>query len=1192
MYLKKIEIQGFKSFADKIEIEFKDDITAIVGPNGSGKSNISDAIRWVLGEQSIKNLRGNKMEDVIFSGTDKRRALGFAEVSIIFDNMDKLIPLDYNEIMITRRVFRSGESEYYINKNSCRLKDIRELFMDTGIGKDGYSIIGQGRIEEILSNRPEDRRNIFEEAAEIVKYKWKKEAAEKKLDKTEANLIRIKDLIYEIKKQAEVLEDESNKAISFTSIYNKLREIEVNIFIKEIKKLNIQIHNINKDMNEINIEILESEAEKNSIEEKFNLLKNNIEDMDNKIEIARNSKGSIIQDLDNYKNNIAIHVEKVNFYKKDLERLTKEKKDLNLSLNNMKDIEQDIISEISAVESNLESLNQKYKIKEIERIKIDDEIKVKEGYIENIKARHLNNYNRTSDVRNKLDNMDSYNDNIIKRIEDLKREKHNIENSLKNNIDDLEKCKQNEIGLKDNINSFSNSFNKLLIEKEEISQKQDQVYKTIKEMEIKLQGLISNQTLYKSMEAGYEGYFKSVKNLLLALNKSNDMKEGFLGIVADLIKVDEKFERAIDISLGSSVQNLVMEKDIDAKRLIDYLKKNKLGRVTFLPLNTIKGNLITLNPEDMDKYNVMGLGNQLIKYDNKYENIFKYLLGRTIIIKDMDSALGYASKYGHSNRIVTLDGDLLSPGGSMTGGSYGNNTLSIINRKNRIKSLDKNIVDLQSSLDALKTKGQVYKSQLEQLEKNIDISEKNKKDLELELIQIMNNINGYKNEISRSEKELARSVDGISALETEKGGLSHNKEELEVELEELEKENNLRKEEIDKLTEDLKQSRILKESNNNDVTDYKIKINLMENTFRNLNEKLLQQRKEMELNKNLILEKNNMILDIENELSSINRDILVIEKDIEKLKIDEIEASEYFDGLSEDKNNFMKTFYQEQERLKNITNKLSILEKQNSKQEIKLAKNELQVENNHIKLLEEYELTYEGAKAYEIEIPNMQKALEEVKGLKAEIKELGSVNIGSIEDFIKVKERLDFITSQQDDLIFSRESLKEIIKDIEKKMRVQFIHSFNQINENFNEIFAVLFSGGTAKLVLEEGEDVLHSGIDIVVQPPGKKLQTLSLLSGGEKSLTAVALLFAILKTKPAPFCILDEIDAALDEANINRYTNYLKHFNEDTQFILITHRKTTMEIANVLYGVTMAEEGISKLISVKLKDNLEVEAS
>lgn len=1192
MYLKRIEIQGFKSFADKTEIEFKDDITAIVGPNGSGKSNISDAIRWVLGEQSIKNLRGNKMEDVIFSGTDKRRALGYAEVSIVFDNSDKLIPLDYGEIMVTRRVFRSGESEYYINKNSCRLKDIRELFMDTGVGKDGYSIIGQGRIEEILSNRPEDRRNIFEEAAEIVKYKTRKQITEKKLDKTQANLIRIKDLMYEIKNQSEVLEEESKKAINFTSLYNKLRELEVNLYIKEIRKFNIQMEEINGDIENINNEIIGIEKEKENIELEYNLIKNTIEDLDTRLEESRSNKYSIIQSLDNFRNSISLHLEKQNFYKRDLERLNQEKIDLEKNLEALHIRQENIINEKISVKEKNDYFLEKYNNKCNEALKLNEITKSKEECLENVKLQQLETYNKSSDVKNKLNNMDSFNHSIVKRIEEQKIENNNIKMNITTNHKELENIIDEKNGLETIIDKLSGEHSNLLGEKAEISSKQEQLLKVIKDIEIKLQGLISNQNLYTNMEEGYEGYFKSVKNLLKAINNSKDMSNGFHGIVADLIKVEKKYERAIDISLGSNIQNLIMNTDEDAKKLIDYLKVKKLGRVTFLPLNTIKGNVISLKQEDIEKYNILGLGYELIKYDQVYENIFKYLLGRTIIIKDIDSAIAYANKYGHINRIVTLEGDVLNPGGSMTGGSYGNNNISIISRKNKIKELSLEIIQSESNINNLKNQNLSFIDDIEKLNNKIKSNRLEKQESEMRLIGLNSSLKSYNTEISRLETELQKNIDQIQSLEKEKGGLNNNKEELSAQLLELEKQTEVINYNLEDLTQDLNTHKKLKEKINNEVMEFKIKINQMENILKSLVEKEQTGIQDLDLTTSLIEEKDNNIILNEKELDNINVENHNIIEKIEKLESEEKIATIEFNNITEEKESFMKKFYGEQDRFKEITNKLSIMEKQKNKQEVKLAKLELVVENNNNKLLEDYELTFEDAQTMERDISNIQKANEEAKLLKSRIKELGSVNIGSIEDYNKIKERLEFITTQQEDLIFSRENLKEIIIDIEKKMKVQFMKSFNEINENFNEIFAVLFDGGTAKLVLEDDEDVLETGIEIVVQPPGKKLQTLSLLSGGEKSLTAVALLFAILKTKPAPFCILDEIDAALDEANISRYTNYLKHFNEDTQFILITHRKTTMEMANVLYGVTMAEEGISKLISVKLKDNLDEEAS
>ena len=1192
MYLKRIEIQGFKSFADKTEIEFKDDITAIVGPNGSGKSNISDAIRWVLGEQSIKNLRGNKMEDVIFSGTDKRRALGYAEVSIIFDNSDKLIPLDYSEIMVTRRVFRSGESEYYINKNSCRLKDIRELFMDTGIGKDGYSIIGQGRIEEILSNRPEDRRNIFEEAAEIVKYKSRKQIAEKKLDKTQTNLIRIKDLIHEIKNQAEVLEEESRRAINFTSLYNKLRDLEVNLYIKEIRKFNLQIEEINTNILNITKEILLIEREKNSSESDYNLIKTAIENLDLEIEESRNEKYNITQSLDNAKNSISIHLEKENFYKRDLERLNSEKIDLLYKLTSFHKKIEELVDEKVLAEEKRDYFIQKHGEKTREILELDKTGTIKQKSLDEIKSKQLDIYNKSSDTKNKLDNIDSYNENIIKRLEDQKQENNDLKNQILESKEQAKKIIFEKSELKTIIEKLIDQYEVLQNKREEISTKNQALLKTVKDLELKFGSLKSNQKLYINMEEGYEGYFKSVKNLLKAIKGSQDMNKGFHGIVADLIKVDKKFEKAIDISLGSNIQNLIMETDEDAKNLINYLKVKKLGRVTFLPLNTIKPSILTLKKEDIEKYNILGLGYELIHYDIVYENIFKYLLGRTIIIKDIDSAILYADKYGHINRIVTLDGDVLNPGGSMTGGSYSNNNISIINRKNKIKELHIEINEIENNIKSLKNKNLSFMEEIQDYDSLIGDNRLEKQETEMRIIGLNSSEKSLNLEISRLESDLEKTSNLIISLEKEISGLNNNKEILKNQFILLEQEASDIKIILEGLSDELIIYNSLRDRTYNEVTEFKIKINQMENSLKNLDEKMETIIADIDLTHNFVQEKDNSIKLNQKELDQINYENKTVVEKIKELESEEYIATEKLNLLIEKKSINMKKFYGEQDKFKEVTNKLSIMEKEKNKQEVKLAKLELIVENNQVKLLEDYELTFSEAEGLEKHISNIQKANDEVKDLRIQIKKLGSVNIGSIEDYNKTKERLDFITNQQEDLVFSRDNLREIIKDIEKNMKVQFMESFNEINQNFNQIFSVLFDGGTAKLVLEDEEDILETGIEIVVQPPGKKLQTLSLLSGGEKSLTAVALLFAILKTKPSPFCILDEIDAALDEANISRYTNYLKHFNEDTQFILITHRKTTMEIANVLYGVTMAEEGISKLISVKLKDNLNEEAS
>lgn len=1192
MYLKKVEIQGFKSFADKTEIEFKNEVTAIVGPNGSGKSNISDAIRWVLGEQSIKNLRGNKMEDVIFSGTDKRRPLGYAEVTITFDNKSGAIPVEYNEVAVTRRMFRSGESEYYLNKSACRLKDIRELFMDTGIGKDGYSIIGQGRIDEILSNRPEDRRSIFEEAAGIVKYRSKKEEAERKLERTETNLTRIKDLLLEITRQSETLEVESEKAILFTKIFNRLKELEVNLIIRDIKKLDGQIKDIEKEKLLISEDISLIEKEKTIIESKYNLLKVDLEKMDREIEETRNLRFETVKSLESYKNQISLLNEKEGFFKKDLERLEIELISLKENLLNLENSHKEFKENRDLIISKLNNVNEDFNLKNNELTHISKFLDEKEKTIELEKNKILNLYNKSADTRSELNSILSFNENITKRIDQLNKDIQNIHNEKNSKGEKLEELLKEQLDLKEVLEGKSKLLDSLKEDSSAFELDYRNILDSLKSNQIKLQGLTSSLNLYKNMEEGYEGYYKSVKNLILATKKSNDLSKGFLGVVADLLKVESKYERAIDISLGSSVQNLVVETDNDAKNMIEYLKTHKLGRVTFLPLNTIRGNTLNININDMKEFKVLGLAHELISYEDKYENIFEYLLGRTIIIEDLDNAIRFASKYNHSYKIVTLDGEVLNPGGSLTGGSYGNNSISIINRKNKIVSLENEVKTTQEVLSDFEIKKGTL---LEKIEKNNAIlvkEEKLIKDKELELINQSNEIGKITNDIDRLDNNSVKLNEEIISLRSETGNLSSRKEILVNSLKNLEEETNDLKISVKKLSDEMVNEKLLKDELTNKVTSIKIEINTLENSIKNIDEKINNFKIESDKIKDLITDKEKNINLNNDEITNVNvskSDILV---SIETIEEEEVNISSSLEKLMETKENFMKNFYEEQERLKEINKKLGIMEKQKNNQEVKLTRLELYLENNYTRLSNDYEMEYEQALKFESPIGNVQNAIEEAKTLKSKIKDLGHVNLGSIDEYKNVKERLDFNTTQYNDLLESKEKLKDVIVDMEKTMRIQFVEALEEINENFVQIFSILFNGGKAALELEENEDILKAGIEIKAQPPGKKLQSLSLLSGGEKSLTAVALLFAILQSKPSPFCILDEIDAALDEANISRYTNYLRSFNDGTQFVLITHRKTTMEIADVLYGVTMEEEGVSKLISVKLKDNLDEIAS
>lgn len=1188
LYLKKVDIQGFKSFADKTEIEFKNDITAIVGPNGSGKSNISDAIRWVLGEQSVKSLRGSKMEDVIFSGTDKRRALGYAEVTMIFDNQDGKIPIDYAEVAVTRRMFRSGESEYYLNKTSCRLKDIRELFMDTGIGKDGYSIIGQGKIDEILSNKPEDRRSIFEEAAGIIKYKSKKDESERKLERTENNILRIRDLIHEVSNQRDTLEKEAEKAHIFTKLFTRLRDLEINIFINDIKKLNKQIETITNEKESNLEEIAIIQYEKDNIEKKYNLLKENLQDMENEIEESRTIKFDAISIFEKNKNQLSILSEKESFLKKDLERLNGEKLELQESLVNLITSKTSMEAQANQLSLKLESYKDQYQENYKNLQTLNFSLLEEEKYIENEKNHIMALYNAVSDKKSQINSIISFNDNIEKRITQLNNEMETINNNTKQANTLIREFELDLAQLNSSLALRKDAINILKNTKLEVESDYKKLNESIKSQQIKLQGLSSNYNLFKNMEEMYEGYYKSVKGLLQATKKNLNLGEGLIGVVAELLSVDEKFEKAINISLGSSLQHIVVRNEENAKEMVEYLKQEKLGRATFLPLNTIKGRSITLNPDDIKEFNILGLASELITYNKDYQNIFEYLLGRTVIVNDIESGIRFARKSKQSYKIVTLDGEVLNIGGSITGGSIGENSINIINRKNKILNLKKEIDITNNNLNKQEIEKSLMDEELSRISNSLTQDELLIKTNEQKIFETLSKIENYQKDITKLMDESIKKENEVLTLSKEIGDFKSKKQELTNNLLLLEEEIQLSKEKANEKKNLIEEKRLKKNNLETIVTDFKIDINLIENNYKNLLNDINNKANEKEKATSLIDEKSSDIVSINDEILELKKEKDILNNQLQNQDIKEQEITNQLNMVIKKKESFMKTFYEEQERLKHIHNKLSEIEKHKNNLDIKLTRCEMLLENNHTRIFEEYELTIEEAIKYEKDIGSFQNAASEVKGLKSDIKDLGNVNIGSIEEYKKTNERYEFITAQNSDLSKAKENLKEVIKDMEKKMRTQFISSFKEINENFTEVFAVLFNGGKATLELEEGEDILKAGIEIKAQPPGKKLQNLTLLSGGEKSLTAVALLFAILKTKPAPFCILDEIDAALDEANINRYTSYLKSFENMTQFVLITHRKTTMEIADVLYGVTMEEQGISKLISIKLKDNLE----
>ena len=1188
LHLKKLELQGFKSFPDKTEIKFEDNITAIVGPNGSGKSNISDAIRWVLGEQSIKNLRGSKMEDVIFSGTRRRKALSFAEVSIYFDNGDRTIPIEYNEVVVTRRMFRSGESEYYLNKSACRLKDIRAMFMDTGIGKDGYSIIGQGRIDEILSDKPEDRRSIFEEAAGIIKYKTKKENSEKKLENTEDNLTRINDLISEISSNNKKLKKESQKADKFIKTFEELKKLEANIYIRDIKELEEKKEKIRENNKGIQENLDENNFKKENKEGIFKELKDSMDYEENTIENLRSEREKVLEDRDKSKNKLSLLTERESFNKENITRLKEEIKKIdsrNLKLEN--ELETLEIYKEENLEKYERLLSDQSKSKnQLEEIEKD--ISTLEEEIENRNRDTNKLYEKIADKKGKLNNLDLSNENI----EDKKREYEKENKKLYGEIEILDK-KVEFINSqsKELEGNLENLYSKKKFLEENYQKTQVDLNNNselIKEKEIKLGKARSNYNLYKNMQNSYEGYFKSVKNLLIAIKNNKINNDGFYGLVVDLLKVDKKYETAINIALGGNLQNVVVGNEINAKEMINYLKEKKLGRVTFLPLSTVKGSEYNLNNYKSEDHGILGIASSLVKYDSKYKNIFKSLLGRTIIIDNIDNAIKFSKKTGYRYRIVTLDGEVLNPGGSLSGGSYKSN-ISILNRKHKINEIKNSLDKLEEELKRLKEVRERLYVDIETINEKLIKSSNNIEKINKQIIKNENDDESYCSKKDYLLENIEKNKHQILTIEHQrKEKVANSIKDEEFLKTNEEKFNNMRKNTLvkkEKLT-DLNSNRenLIKKIN---------KIEISKNTIDKENisydDSIENKLFELEENKNSKSIKAKEISLIEQKLLKLLEEKKELDNDISNREKKELEFKENINKKIKEKNIKLNKFYKEQDKLKNINENISKLEKAENDNSLSISKLELRKENIIEKLSSDYKLSLEQAYLLEQEIENIKLAKERIKNFKKDIKDLGNINLNSIEEYKRVNSRLEFMETQRNDLIDSKGNLEEIIKDMEKIMRSNFLESFHEINENFKEVFKELFDGGEAKLELAtEENNILSSGIDIKAKPPGKVLQSLSLLSGGEKSLVAVALLFAILKTKPAPFSILDEIDAALDDANINRYTSYLKKINKKTQFILITHRKISMEIANVLYGVTMEEEGISKIISMELKDNKE----
>lgn len=1178
MYLKRLELKGFKSFPNKTDIIFKEGITAIVGPNGSGKSNVSDAVRWVLGEQSIKSLRGEKLEDVIFAGSDNQKPMNFCEVALTIDNSDNKLNVDYSEVTIKRRAYRNGESQFYLNNKSCRLKDIKEILLDTGIGKDGYSIIEQGKVDEILSNNPVNRRKVFDEACGISKYRYKKNESERNLKNTKENLARINDIYVEIENQIKPLYNQQVKARKYLDLSEQLKKIEVNNYIREIQKIENQLKEINSQYEALIKELDNTDKSKIDFEQSSKEINTQIEEVDKSIEKASeyiNSIKSVIDKKD-YEINL-LNQSRENSSKK-IQRNIEELEKINKSSKENKENLGKLYKEKENNEKNINELKSQLNIF-IEKNEINkNKIGTLNEKIETLKDDIIELLNEKQDVSNKLTTLNANKDNIDQRNESIESEIKEINDKVKEKEVLLEDLKEKINNKKEKLNDFKEKINNYYERLNSLKEENHNLSNKIQNNNYSLKEYTSKLNVYIDMENHYEGFNRGVKEVL----KNKNLK-GIYGALGQVVTVEGKYEKAIEAALGAYMQNIITADENSAKAAINYLKHNKIGRVTFLPINIIKSKKIN---NIQSKTPFIGIASDLISYDEKYRDILENILGRTIVIDNIDQGIKFARETGHKYKVVTLDGDILNPGGSLTGGSL-KTSGNILSRKRLINEFNEKINNTKAENIALEEKVLSIEKELVDCKENIKQYEEEVKVLDKKLI--FNN-----SSYSRYEEEVNSLKSSMKKLETEKENLGSNlnytmekKSILENQIKDIDNNHAENKETIENLNKELNKENEIYENEKSKFDSINLQLTKDKEILKSQNadiERIKAYLNELS-NKISLIDKENK--DEESEIKEIDEKIIIENREKENLKTQLNDNNKNLENKKIARENLKQKLDENNVKLKDIDKQFMELKESIFKVESRIEKLESNKEANNFKLFEDYNLTYlQAIELRDDEIEINKKILDT---LKKDIKSLGNVNVDSIEEYKEIKERYDFYSEQKEDLQKSIEAIEEIIKDLEEHMKIQFKEEFAKINENFKYVYNRLFGGGEGNLTILDQANILESDIEITAKPPGKKMKNLSLLSGGEKALTAISILFAILLAKPTPFCILDEIEAPLDDSNIARFGTFLKELTSKTQFIAVTHRRGTMEAADYIYGVTMEQRAISKVIALSLNEAEEI---
>ena len=1182
MYLKNIEVQGFKSFAQKINFEFHNGITGIVGPNGSGKSNVGDAVRWVLGEQSAKQLRGGNMQDVIFSGTETRKPLSFASVAITLDNSDHKLPVEFNEVTVTRRLYRSGESEYLINGSACRLKDINEMFYDTGIGKEGYSIIGQGQIDKILSGKPEDRRELFDEAAGIVKYKRRKNTTIKKLEDEQQNLVRVTDILSELTKQLGPLERQSETARIYLAKRDSLRELDVNMFLlesrqteKDLLVLREKNETASAQLEDTNREYQHTKVEYDRLEQELEELNRQMDELREKTQQNALQKQQLEGQINVLNEQIQAGLQSDTHFKNRLEIVEED-------LKQRQQARSEVEEEKGSLHTIVKEAQKRLTDQEDRLHTVQEQISQCESAVEDGKNEIIEILNSRATTKGKAQRFDT----LMEQVGIRKAEVNQHILHLKS-----EEAQQKTIRAK-----AQSEYDQITEEIHQIDQKSrqmdQQVHSLSEDLKKQTTQLEISQTAYhreasrleslRNITERYDGYGNSIRRVM----EQKDRVSGIRGVVADLIQVNKEYEIAIETALGGSIQNIVTDNEQTAKRMIEYLKKNRFGRATFLPLNSINTRGEFSQKDALKEAGVIGLASDLVTTEKEYTGLTRYLLGRVLVVDQIDHAIAIAKKYHHSLRMVTIEGESLSPGGSMTGGAFKNNS-NLLGRRREIEELEGKVA--------------AQKEEVSRLAASMEENRHNRNQLREQISQLQEQLRSKYVAQNTAKMNLAQLNDKEQEIRDGYERIRLDQEQIRRQISEIKQDHDKIDEELKASRQDEKELETYIETRQKELEEWKNEESSVQRKLEDLRlEASTTQQKESFASENLsrlISEIQGLVQEKQTILETLkqgNQEMENKRRSVEELK----EAVSGFGGQEEAdrqqlenwqkekdlKNTSHKAFFEKRDHL---SGQISLLDKECFRLKSQMEKLEESREAQISYMWEEYEITPNNALQYrKEEYTDLKEMKKQITQLKDEIRKLGSVNVNAIEDYKNLQERHAFLSGQYEDLKKAEAQLENIIRELDEGMRQQFSEKFRDIQREFDKAFKELFGGGKGTLELEEDVDILEAGIKIISQPPGKKLQNMMQLSGGEKALTAIALLFAIQNLKPSPFCLLDEIEAALDDSNVGRFAGYLQKLTKNTQFIIITHRRGTMNAADRLYGITMQEKGVSTLVSVDLVEN------